>query len=59
MNYNSVKAGSALGVCIVHFRVLALHFYLCTNDLYSPVHNVLDACISITRTSGRGLVPEK
>jgi hypothetical protein len=25
--------------------------YLCTYDLYSPVHNVLDACISITRTS--------
>jgi hypothetical protein len=29
--------------------------YLCTYDLYSPVHNVLDACISITRGSGRGL----
>jgi hypothetical protein len=28
--------------------------YLCTYDLYSPVHNVLDACISITRASGRG-----
>jgi hypothetical protein len=24
---------------------------------YSPVHNVLDACISITRESGRGLGP--
>ncbi len=23
--------------------------HLCTYDLYSPVHNVLDACISITR----------
>jgi hypothetical protein len=30
-----------------------------TYDLYSPVHNVLDACISITGTcaSGRGLGP--
>jgi hypothetical protein len=26
-------------------------------DLHSPVHNVLDACISITRASGRGLGP--
>ncbi len=59
MNYNSVKTGSALGVCIQHFRVLALHLnYLCTYDLYSPVHIGLDACISITRTSGRGLGPE-
>jgi hypothetical protein len=31
--------------------------YLCTYDLYSPVHNVLDACISITWGSGRGLGP--
>jgi hypothetical protein len=31
--------------------------YLCTYDLYSPDHNVLDACISITRASGRGLGP--
>jgi hypothetical protein len=29
--------------------------YLCTYDLYSPVHNVLDACIS--STSGRELGP--
>ncbi len=29
----------------------------CTYDLYSLVHNVLDACISITRASGRGLSP--
>jgi hypothetical protein len=28
--------------------------YLCIYDLYNPVHNVLDACISITRASGRG-----
>jgi hypothetical protein len=34
------------------------HFnYLCTYDLYSPVHNVLDACISIMKGSGRGLGP--
>ncbi len=25
--------------------------------MYSPVHNVLDVCISITRESGRGLSP--
>jgi len=25
------------------------------NDLYSPVHNVLDACISITRGIGMAL----
>jgi hypothetical protein len=31
--------------------------YLCIYDLYSPVHNVLHACISITRGSGRGLGP--
>jgi hypothetical protein len=31
--------------------------YLCTYDLYSPVLNVLDACISITRRSDRGLGP--
>jgi hypothetical protein len=27
--------------------------YLCTYDLYSPVHNVLDACIFFTWGSGR------
>ncbi len=31
--------------------------YLCTYDLYSSVHNVLDAWISITRGRGRGLGP--
>ncbi len=31
--------------------------YLCSYDLYSSVHNVLNACISITRASGRGLGP--
>jgi hypothetical protein len=30
---------------------------LCTYDLCSPVHNVLDACISIMRGSGRRLGP--
>ncbi len=39
-------------------RSLSLVFnYLCTYDLYSTVHNVLDACISITRASGQGLGP--
>jgi hypothetical protein len=36
-----------------HFFPVALlgtkFSYLCTCDLYSPVHNVLDACISIMR----------
>jgi hypothetical protein len=31
--------------------------YLCIYDFYCPVHNVLDACISITRASGRGWGP--
>jgi hypothetical protein len=31
--------------------------YLCTYDLYSPVHNVLDVCRYITRASGRRLGP--
>jgi hypothetical protein len=31
--------------------------FLYTYDLYSPVHNVLDACIFINRASGRGLGP--
>jgi hypothetical protein len=31
--------------------------YLCTHDLYSSVHNVLDACISLTRASGKGSTP--
>jgi hypothetical protein len=30
---------------------------LCTYDLYSPVHNVLDACIFITWKSEKGLGP--
>jgi hypothetical protein len=30
--------------------------HLCTYDLYSPVHNVLDACISITWASGGGCI---
>ncbi len=33
--------------------------YLCTYDLSSPMHNVLDACIPITRGSWRGLGPVK
>jgi hypothetical protein len=33
--------------------------YLSTYDLYSPMLNVLDACISITRVSGKGVGPWK
>jgi hypothetical protein len=33
--------------------------YLCIYDLYSPVHNVLDACIPITCASVRGVGPWK
>jgi hypothetical protein len=29
--------------------------YLCTYELYGPVRNVFDTCISITRASGREL----
>jgi hypothetical protein len=31
--------------------------YLCTCDLYSPVHNVLEVCLYITWGSWRGLGP--
>jgi hypothetical protein len=31
--------------------------HLCTYDLHSPVHNVLDACIYITWATGKGLGP--
>jgi hypothetical protein len=31
--------------------------YLCTYDLYSPVHNVLDACTSITLGEVGGVGP--
>jgi hypothetical protein len=31
--------------------------YLCTYDLYGPVHNAFDAGKSITRSRGRGLGP--
>ncbi len=31
--------------------------YLCTYDLYGPVHNVFDACRYITWASGKGLGP--
>ncbi len=41
------------------YYFLKVHFnYLCTYDLYSPGHNVVDACISITRGSGWGLALE-
>jgi hypothetical protein len=38
-----------------HSHCLKAFSYLCTYDLYSPVHNVLDACISITKACVRGL----
>ncbi len=39
-------------------KIEVFHFnYLCTYDLYSPVYNVLDLCISITRATGRELGP--
>ncbi len=31
--------------------------FLCTYDIYSLMHNVLDTCISILRASGTGLGP--
>jgi hypothetical protein len=40
-----------------HFSLTTNNNYLCTYDLYRPVHNVLDACISIMWGSGRGLGP--
>jgi hypothetical protein len=42
----------------MHIMYLTCINYLCTYDLYSPVHNVLYACISITWASERGLGPE-
>jgi hypothetical protein len=41
----------------VTFSFQKSNYYLCTYDLNSPVHNVLDACISIMRRRGRGLGP--
>ncbi len=42
----------------IFFSFLSVHSRgLSTYDLYSPVHNVLDAFISITRGSGRELGP--
>jgi hypothetical protein len=47
-----------MGGDITYKGIVPLDYnYLCTYDLYSPVHNVLDACIFITRGSGRGLGP--
>jgi hypothetical protein len=38
-------------------RKVLYYNYLCTCDLYSPVHNVLDGYIYSTWGSGRGLGP--
>ncbi len=58
------------GTCVLNVLVFIFYFsgiprklniklknYLCTYHLYSPVDIVLDACISITWGSGRGLGP--
>jgi hypothetical protein len=47
--HNMCPETSLMGSCTLNL--------LCTYDLYSLVHNVLDACISITWTIGRGLGP--
>ena len=53
-----------LGQKLVHEKrawIYTDNNYLCTCDLYSPVHNVLDACIYITWETRRGLgagIPE-
>ncbi len=52
--YLAVTHTAMESACAKAFGNLKIN-YLCTYDLYSPVHNVLDA--SITRRSGRGLGP--
>ncbi len=42
---------------ILFYFTNTITIYACTYDLYSQVHNVLDACISIARGNGRGLGP--
>ncbi len=45
-------------VCTVQLLIFVRNNnYLCTCDLYTPVHNVLEAWIYITRGSWRGLGP--
>jgi hypothetical protein len=46
----------APGILLSYVSACAYN-YFCTYDLYSPMRNVLDVCISITRGSGRGLGP--
>ncbi len=56
----SVASTLILAILVFVDTVSMPHFdinYLCTYDLYSPVQNVLDACVSITMGSGRGLGP--
>ncbi len=57
-------SGDPLTLLYVYFSLSTLSLnagcyynYLCTCDLYSPMHNVLDGCIYITWGSGRGLGP--
>jgi hypothetical protein len=56
---NCAKEGNLNKVIFFSFRMLQKSSInnLCTYDLYCPVHNVLDACISITRGNGRGVGP--
>jgi hypothetical protein len=42
---------------LVHSGSCIITIYAPMIYIYSPVHNVLDACISSTRASGRGLGP--
>jgi hypothetical protein len=48
-----VEVRASAHSAVAHVPLCVIN-YLCTYDLYSPKHNVLDACISITRGSGRG-----
>ncbi len=52
----TVSCAAGFGVCCVckSNNQFIIAIYECSYDLNSPVHNVLDACISIMRASGRG-----
>jgi hypothetical protein len=47
----------SVGLKVRGYNPRQSYSYLCTYDLYSPMHNVLDACISMTRASRWGLGP--
>jgi hypothetical protein len=46
-----------LSLCLALLVYISYSRILHTYDLCSPMHNALDACISITRASARGLGP--